>query len=92
VPFPAILSFPCSRRKSPLYDEGMSNTCRHLLHDFEAADLLRMPASRLKRLANTGQVPHVRLPDGEFRFDADDLWQWVDQYRRDPHVSGDAPK
>ena len=70
----------------------MDTTCRHLLHDFEAADLLRMRTNRLTRLAKANQVPHVLLPDGEFRFVADDLWQWVEQYRRAPLASEVAPE
>ena len=53
----------------------------HLLSDDEAADLLRMLPSRLKRLARAGLVPHVQLPDGELRFEAGELAEWIDRHR-----------
>jgi len=53
----------------------------HLLSDDEAAKVLRMLPSRLKRLARAGQVPHILLPDGEIRFDAGDLAAWIQHHR-----------
>ena len=53
-----------------------------LLTDTEAARLLRILRSRLVRLARAGQVPHVLLPDGEFRFRREDLVAWVASYSR----------
>jgi hypothetical protein len=32
--------------------------------------LLRYPAGRSKRLAKAGKIPHVILPDGQYRFRA----------------------
>ena len=55
---------------------------RHLLTDGEAAEMLRMPPSRLRKLANTGQVDHVLLPDGEVRFVEADLWDWVESHKQ----------
>lgn len=57
---------------------------RRLLHDFEAAGMVRMLRSRLCKLAKAGKVPVVRLPDGELRFDQDDLWVWVDAHKASP--------
>ena len=44
-----------------------------LLTDGEAARLLRMLPVRLNRLAKKGVIPCVILPDGEIRFDEQDL-------------------
>ena len=56
------------------------NTTR-LLIDGEAARLLRMPLKRLARLAKAGSVPYVMLPDGDLRFDPDDLRRWVGEHK-----------
>jgi len=48
-----------------------------LLNDAEAADLLRLPLARFKRLATAGLVPRVILPGGEVRFDEHDLREWL---------------
>ena len=53
-----------------------------LLTDSAAADRIRMLRTRVVRLAKAGAVPHVALPDGEIRFDADDLDAWVAQHKR----------
>ena len=48
-----------------------------LLTGLEAAFLLRIPRSRLVRLARAGTVPHVLLPDGQIRFRRADLEAWA---------------
>ena len=53
----------------------------HLLSDDEAAKVLRMLPSRLKRLAKAGQVPHILLPDGELRFEFTELAEWIARHR-----------
>jgi len=58
-------------------------TCpKRLLTDGEAASLLRISRTLLVRLAKRGEVPAVYLPDGDIRFDADDLWAWVDRHKQ----------
>jgi excisionase family DNA binding protein len=44
-----------------------------LLTDYETAEQLRISRNKLLRLARAGKVPHVLLPDGEFRFRRSDL-------------------
>lgn len=56
---------------------------KRILTDAEAARLLKMPRSRLARLAKTGVVPSVHLPDGEPRFIAADLWEWVQRHKQE---------
>jgi hypothetical protein len=51
-----------------------------ILHDFEAARLVKMTTRRLVRLAKAGKAPSVRLPDGEIRFRESDLLEWVDRH------------
>jgi excisionase family DNA binding protein len=53
-----------------------------LLTDSEAADFLRLTTRQVVRLAKRGDVPSVNLPDGEVRFDLDDLRQWVEARKR----------
>lgn len=62
----------------------MTGACQKLLTDGEAAELLRMIPSRLKRLARDQQIPYIQLPDGELRFHEPDIWQWVQEHRRGP--------
>ena len=52
-----------------------------LLHDFEAAEFLKMRTSKLLRLAKQGKVPCVRLPDDEIRFIETDLVEWIEGYK-----------
>jgi predicted DNA-binding transcriptional regulator AlpA len=58
------------------------DTTQRLLTDSEAADILQMPSARLARFAKENEVPHLRLPDGEIRFDLDDLRQWVETLKQ----------
>jgi hypothetical protein len=53
-----------------------------LIDSREAGRLLDMLPSRVTRLANRGDLPCVKLPDGEVRFTADDLRQWVELHRQ----------
>ena len=39
--------------------------------------LLSYPRGRAKRLARKGAIPHVRLPDGEIRFDRQEIAEWL---------------
>jgi len=50
---------------------------------FEAADKLRMLPARLKRLAKAGDVPCVKLPDAELRFEPAALQRWIEQFRQE---------
>jgi len=59
------------------------NGLRNLLTDVEAARKVRMTTSRLIRLARAGDVPCVRLPDGELRFDPQDLAGWIGQHKHE---------
>jgi hypothetical protein len=57
-----------------------------LIDDNEAALLLRMLPARLVRLARRGQIPCIKLPDGEVRFDPAELSAWIDQFRQPANV------
>jgi excisionase family DNA binding protein len=53
-----------------------------LLTDSEAAEILRLTARQVARLARRGELPSVELPGGEVRFDPDDLRAWVESRKR----------
>jgi excisionase family DNA binding protein len=53
-----------------------------LLTDGEAAELLRILRSRLVRMARDGIIPYVALPDGEIRFDPQDLADWIASHKQ----------
>jgi excisionase family DNA binding protein len=53
-----------------------------LLTASEAADVVRLTTRQVVRLANRGELPSVRLPGDELRFDAADLWRWIDTHRQ----------
>lgn len=44
-----------------------------LLMPREVDRMLRYPRGRALRLARAGQLPSVKLPDGEVRFDAEEI-------------------
>jgi excisionase family DNA binding protein len=56
-------------------------TCR------EAARHLGITTTRLKRLADADQVPHVRLPGDELRFCPEDLAAWIESCKSKPGAS-----
>lgn len=39
----------------------------------EVDRLLRYPRGRTAKLARTGKIPHIKLPDGEIRFDPNEI-------------------
>ena len=53
-----------------------------LLTDAEAADILRLTARQVLRLASRGELPSIRLPNKEVRFDPADLARFVDSHKR----------
>jgi excisionase family DNA binding protein len=55
---------------------------KHLLTATEAAEVLRLTARQVTRLANRGEIPTVELPGSEVRFDERDLWTWIDGKRK----------
>jgi len=55
-----------------------------LLYPAEIDKRLRWPLGRSERLARRKQLPHVRLPDGEIRFE----WQAVSALVRRIDASG----
>ena len=50
---------------------------------------LRYPRGRSVRLARRGLIPYIELPDGEIRFDATVIRQWL-QGRTDCAISEDC--
>ncbi len=57
----------------------MSDT---LLTKDEAAEFLRLTPRQVGKLARRGVLPSVNLPNGETRFDRDDLRAWVESLKR----------
>ena len=53
-----------------------------LLTGNEAADLLGLTSHQVLRLANRGDLPSVRFPNKEVRFDPADLRQFVEAHKR----------
>jgi len=59
----------------------------NLLKPREVDLLFRYPAGRTLRLAKAGKIPFVRLPDGEFRFDEQEI-QKILEARQRPTILG----
>lgn len=57
-----------------------------LISSFSAAEILDAPHSYIVRMARRKVVPHYRLPDGEIRFDRDELYAWIRGQRVDNGV------
>jgi hypothetical protein len=55
----------------------MDTTIPRLLTPRDVAQVLHMPSARVTRLARTGLIPCVQLPDGELVFREDDLARWI---------------
>jgi len=64
---------------------GMDAT-QTLLTKSEAAEILKVTSGQLARMAGRGDVPSVRLPNGERRFIARDLWTWIESQRQEAHT------
>jgi excisionase family DNA binding protein len=60
-----------------------------LLTESEAGQILRLPTSRVTRMARTGHLPCVELPGNELRFIESELLAWVERHRR-PGNDGEA--
>jgi len=61
-----------------------------LIDVHDAAALLSISRARVARLAKTGQIPCVWLPDGELRFSEQDLTRWIDQHKQPAVETEDA--
>jgi hypothetical protein len=46
---------------------------KSLLFPAQVDRILRYPRGRSARLAKAGRFPHIRLPDGEIRFDEEEI-------------------
>jgi predicted site-specific integrase-resolvase len=53
-----------------------------LLTDSEAGDILKLTPRQVARLAKRGQIPSIELPNGETRFDSDDIRKWIETCKR----------
>ncbi len=60
-----------------------------LLTQDEAADILKLSARQVLRLANKGQLPSVHLPNKEIRFDPDDIRRWVETLKQPAAPGGE---
>ena len=60
---------------------------RQLLTHYEAAELLSISDRELLRLVNANELPHVRLPNQELRFDQSDLWRWIDSLKSNQNAN-----
>ncbi len=64
-----------------------------LLKASEVDSRLRYPSGRILRLARKGLIPHITLPDGEIRFDADAVDQWLRDHTkcaREPNLIAES--
>jgi hypothetical protein len=53
-----------------------------LLTQDETAEMLRLTERQLNRLARDGAIPSIALPNGQLRFEADAIRDWIDSLRR----------
>jgi hypothetical protein len=59
-----------------------------LITDTEAAEILCLTARQVSRLARRDDLPHVNLPNGELRFDPEDLRAWIESLKRPATAAG----
>ena len=55
---------------------------KHLITAVEASDILRLTPNQIRKLARSGKLPSVMLPDNEVRFDETELWAWVETHKQ----------
>ena len=53
-----------------------------LLDVLDATAMLSMSTRQVRALARAGQLPHVVFPNGEIRFDPDDLSRFVESLKQ----------
>ncbi|MCC6127444.1 MAG: helix-turn-helix domain-containing protein [Pirellulales bacterium] len=61
-----------------------------LLLDSQIAELLCLSPRQVLRLAKRGKIPHIVLPNGEIRFDFQDVKTWLKTCTRLPGEGGNA--
>lgn len=57
-----------------------------LLPTHRMALRLAIPELELRRMVQARQVPHVRLPNGQIRFDPERIREWVEQHKQLPET------
>jgi excisionase family DNA binding protein len=53
----------------------------NLIAPFAVADWLQVSVGEVERMARRQQIPHIILPGGRLRFDADELAAWMEKFR-----------
>ncbi|MBX9681041.1 MAG: helix-turn-helix domain-containing protein, partial [Gemmataceae bacterium] len=59
----------------------METTLPALLTDHDVAEWLQTSLRSVARLVKQRQIPFVTLPNGDVRFDPNDLASWVKSFR-----------
>ncbi len=62
-----------------------------LLVPDEVDELFRYPSGRAQRLARRGLIPHIKLPDGEIRFEPDVMDRLLAESRSESACAEAAP-
>lgn len=60
-----------------------NTTNRVLLYEHEAATMCGINPGRFTRMTKKSLVPHVLLPDGEYRYEKEILLEWIKTFRVD---------
>jgi len=58
-----------------------------LLNEIDAAELLNPPIRTVRKLAKSKSIPHIRLPNDEFRFVRSDVESWLELLKGEPEMS-----
>ena len=67
---------------------SMDTPLNRLLTPDAAGELTGLTSRQLLIRANRGEFPSIRLPGGEIRYDAVDLWQWIQTHRQPASEGG----
>jgi len=62
----------------------------NLITDSQAAAILQLTPRQVAKLARRGELPTVRLPGNEIRFDPDDIRLWIERHKVPPGEHGIA--
>lgn len=68
----------------PLAANTLGMLTQPLLTEFDVRELLHLSPRRLNELIEAGEIPHIKLPTGDVRFDHHDLADWTAELRLPP--------
>ncbi len=64
-----------------------------LLTEFDVSNRFGIDVREVRKLVESGELPHIQFPSGDIRFILDEIWQWAKSKMKPgtlPEVQADA--